>query len=849
MALCKRVLFFTLNNANKEEFYARMAEKELMFSFDVLTPEEPFTSVQDLKFFFEKNVDMLSSLYVVIDHASLNATDFPHKNNKQLKSMILAYPEVHFAFYCAGDQTYSDTLFDYTIRTPEEFVDSFHIFDPSDKYAYHKLLEQNNNLFDASNIRYCLKREKYAELHVRPNFLKQQNSRKEHLAYVIDEEKKQAFFNSYILYSNGYRVLPISSASELIRNNEEVTSGNNLLKPVMILRDYDLQFNDERGISLQDSDLPQKKSKVTLGTTHVEVNQVDNVRGFKFTEPPMSLLAKKKQRSASNKRVVTPKRWFDLLTDTNPYWSAFVDIPTYFVTKSERKGGIAVIPPCSKEFVQSTRPQILSPANNLLKVPGLSKPVTGIYSEIQKIAQVKERYQQCRYDKHDVIPSEDHSKYEYSYPIKTEREDNNHSAPLDVYEIVHSMVKRSEYYYKSGKNLHAALLSSEAMEVMNGFHLTLMLKAYYINAVSENAIAVRLLGADEDKLKKDTWFRMTVKVPEDLDRLCLNSLDLRTNLLNNIYNETRRFCKEREHFESAEIALSLTVHSSHNLWKPFARFKEKLRNRYFSKPVENEKVGPDAKLKKGIFDSFGQVFNTMFRRLPIAVQDFCRYCCNFPVSVFAFLFLFVASAVLDSQTSLYAWIVYVLLSFFLLVLVTRPMQLVYGLVGTKGDIRKFILMFVYVILSFSGVYYYGFLKDAGVTYNLDVPQIEYCLFSEDNKDVLRYDYNTIPLNKGINSELGQYVYCAHESLNHNSDSEYHYYKKINYWFGLRQTAISALTSSPSDFFIAATTNYKDSSVDCQMTRLFNLLVLFQILISWIFLGVFISLIYQKFRNE
>jgi hypothetical protein len=509
------------------------------------------------------------------------------------------------------------------------------------------------------------------------------------------------------------------------------------------------------------------------------------------------------------------------------------------------------VSPDAKEFAEVLSPVIEGPDRKILKVPGISKPVTGIYKEIQRIPLVKENYEACRYgiyDIYDSTHSEDKT-VSFAYPIKTEREANNHSTPLDLYEMVQSLVKRAELYYETGKYLYAALLASEAIEVMNGFHLTLMLKAYYINAVAENALAVRLLGADEEKLKQDTWFRLNVKIEEDLDRMCMNASELKTNLLNNIYNESRNFSKSREQFESAEISLSLAVHKSHRLWRSLDKPLEKIRALFFKQPITADDVEADKlSMKKSWLVRLMSRMKSIYSRTPIVVQDFIRYLCDFPVAIFVLVGLCFASMVLNSQSVAYAYIVYIALALTVSVFLLKPMQIVYGVVGTKGDIRKFIIMFTFVIFSFTGIYFWGFLKDAGVTYNLDVPQIEYCLFSDENAPALDEDYENIPLNKGINRSLGQYVSCNHESFNHNSD-EYHYYKRINYWFVLRQTALSAMTSSPSDFFVAASTNYKDNSVDCQMTRLFNLVVLFQVLFSWIFLGVFISLIYQKFRNE
>ena len=75
--------------------------------------------------------------------------------------------------------------------------------------------------------------------------------------------------------------------------------------------------------------------------------------------------------------------------------------------------------------------------------------------------------------------------------------------------------------------------------------------------------------------------------------------------------------------------------------------------------------------------------------------------------------------------------------------------------------------------------------------------------------------------------------------------------------------MTALMQEPTDFFAAAST-YNESIVDSslskkeqvaeitldkQKTMMFHWILIFQILISWIFFGVFISLLYNKFRYE
>ena len=40
-------------------------------------------------------------------------------------------------------------------------------------------------------------------------------------------------------------------------------------------------------------------------------------------------------------------------------------------------------------------------------------------------------------------------------------------------------------------------------------------------------------------------------------------------------------------------------------------------------------------------------------------------------------------------------------------------------------------MFAFVIMSFAVTYHSAFFKEAGVTYDIDVPQVEYHIFADD----------------------------------------------------------------------------------------------------------------------
>ena len=122
------------------------------------------------------------------------------------------------------------------------------------------------------------------------------------------------------------------------------------------------------------------------------------------------------------------------------------------------------------------------------------------------------------------------------------------------------MIRRAEIYYNNRRFLLAALVSGEAMEILNGFHHRLMIKAYYLQAIAENAISMDVVGANEKYLAKDAQFRVE-KIKEDVERFYYGYEETSSrNVLNHIFSTCRQFCKEHEHFESEEVFLSAMGH-------------------------------------------------------------------------------------------------------------------------------------------------------------------------------------------------------------------------------------------------------------------------------------------------
>lgn len=249
--------------------------------------------------------------------------------------------------------------------------------------------------------------------------------------------------------------------------------------------------------------------------------------------------------------------------------------------------------------------------------------------------------------------------------------------------------------------------------------------------------------------------------------------------------------------------------------------------------------------------------------------------------IWLLLFILVILMFFSSQNN---WSTVLSITRILLVLVTmlillRPMNAVYGLMGTNGSIRLFFFLFLFISILFSGVYYWGFFNKAAISYDVNQAHIDYSLYSVIDKpavnqstvvQILPKQRDTIEYIKIINGErvVEKIVKMTNEELN---------YQQISPWMVWRNTIMTTLMQEPTDFFAIATTfnaqmegskriivrngdkdvyescpntsNGGMFSVNEQKASLFHWILIFQVLISWIFFGVFISLLYNKFRYE
>ena len=543
-----KILYFTLDPERESAFWNWVGDgtgRSLTY-----TRNAPFRPIHtpalshaaDLSILLNDYEDSLQSLHVVIDIASI-----PERQMEHIRSTLVEYPEVPFRFdrrAGAAEGSLLERLFpqqefqrDITTSSDSEEIRStwqqilseidtallefsWEENDEEDEVLISRIICGLDNTFDASNLRYAIKFRKYVSLRVdnNRNFIRMQESRKRNLAICIDEDTRQNFLNSYILYANGFRALPVTTRQELaLVNRPGFLKGKGL-----VLRDFDLQFEDEDGES------------------------VDEIRGYKFcTEADLAALRNRGGKAAAHYKLY----WNDLTTSfegrENRYWSHIYGnddrFPVYFATTGPHFSRVAPPDKGGKTRIEAGGKQLI--------LPGLYVPVCGIYSAFHAIREIRQTYAQTRY-----APGQQ------GYKIETARKNHDHSTPLDIYWMVNNMIRRAERYYEQKQYILSTLVAGEAIEIMNGFHHRMMISAYAIQAKAENAIAMDVMGSNEQLLARDTRFRVA-KIQEDIARFyCGFEEESSQNILNQIFSDCRLICKNYEHFASEDVFISAMGH-------------------------------------------------------------------------------------------------------------------------------------------------------------------------------------------------------------------------------------------------------------------------------------------------
>ena len=231
---------------------------------------------------------------------------------------------------------------------------------------------------------------------------------------------------------------------------------------------------------------------------------------------------------------------------------------------------------------------------------------------------------------------------------------------------------------------------------------------------------------------------------------------------------------------------------------------------------------------------------------------FFKHLWDFPY-IWIVIGLIVVAAALPLTSEMWwisKWLGYAAIAMLFILLIRKPMNAVYGLMGATGDIRIFFLNFFLISIIFALIYFLGFFRYAGISYDVNQPHIDYMMFADcDNKDSVKIETtrDTIYLEHIIDNKTFK------EAVVHVNTEELHY-QEIGFWEVWRCTILTTLTQEPTDLLSNASTynaamNGPNAHIDQQKANLLHWILILHIIIAWIFFGVFISLLYNKFRYE
>lgn len=251
-----------------------------------------------------------------------------------------------------------------------------------------------------------------------------------------------------------------------------------------------------------------------------------------------------------------------------------------------------------------------------------------------------------------------------------------------------------------------------------------------------------------------------------------------------------------------------------------------------------------------------KAFWELIAKIPSHLRDFSL--------IWVFLILIALGAIYSCKWVAYAGLTCVLL---LVTSPSRPMNVVYGLIGTSGSIRIFFISFCLISFVFAGIFYWGFFNHSYISYDTNQPHVHFvsletvssdqaetcCSMTELDNSMARNPNHKHPVALSdtvfIHSENGILSFFLQPVV----------YQRVSFYQVLRNTITTSLIQEPTDLFAATAVfnqeNYSHdgyclhAKYDKAKSELFHWILILQILISWILFGVFISILYNKFRYE
>lgn len=578
-----KVLYFSVNCQHVKGFNSWAEEQNIIKPIKWLDDILPNPVLNDLPKIIEnqKNKDRL---IVIIDYLSLITEIVDERECDEIASLvrltILQYPEVDFLFdqtdvpddwlsgieFLLGKKRESDEL--------SQVAQGFHIFRKDDGFVFSLL--RFDNLFDGSNLRWAVRTKYYRNLELENeggNFEKLQTARKNSLSIVVDDEPRQSRYNGYALYASGYRVILIHTARMLLALNDCIEKGI-FSKPQIVVRDFDLQFPDAS--KKKDYDEETNKYHNTISwdnnwkTIKEKEGKVANLLQFSNKDVPKMIDSIRDYRFYGENSL--SNSWEDLYSDrtmSSPFWGWTDD------TNGHRTYVYVVTNGHDMMHINHSKYHIWRIKDKWLEVQGIEKPVSGLYYPF--FTKLKDETGNPIIRNHFEKSTRYGLRQGRKYAINKKRREHNHGVPVDIYNVVSEMQHRAEKYYEEERFVKAALLAEETIELLNGFHYQMMIKAFQLKFLAENSIAMNVIGADERQLVMDAEMRIKY-IKEDIRRIVypLNKggkqnwiTDIITlfrrrkkehEILSHIFSDCRDTCRNNEFFDVEAVFIREMAH-------------------------------------------------------------------------------------------------------------------------------------------------------------------------------------------------------------------------------------------------------------------------------------------------
>lgn len=372
------------------------------------------------------------------------------------------------------------------------------------------------------------------------------------------------------------------------------------------------------------------------------------------------------------------------------------------------------------------------------------------------------------------------------FDIKRDVNLGSHSVSPKILHIGEALLKRAEKCFDNKMYIVSAVLAQEALEVLNGFHFLVMLGAVYQKAISETHIETESIGIKSIGTGAKSRFQ---EIKINVNRICRGNKEAEKNVLSQIFNDVRHIYKENEQFEAADEALKEFISINHKISYDgiFERVIRSIKNSTKSNWNEIKSLKRDSTKKKLKKTKFS---NTWF-------EDFGKGLIPYLILV---IILFLFSFILLKSPKSFAFFFILLNSFILLLFAFHKKlyltSLVYILIGRTPELRWLLTSFIVYQLFFAGIYYFYLLFSSISTF----------LYIDPLKTMYNVLYTT------LSNQTSQYF----ESIINPDPSNYD---------------LDLLNKSSAD------------------REGFFLLIIIQLAFSYVYLGLFISTLYQKLKKE